>query len=341
MRTLICVLMLGTCSVGVQAQEKLLKLSALTRVDYQREYVGGDAVHENSGFKGQYFMLCLDGTITKDFSYSYRQRLNKAHSDQSFFDATDWARLIYTPDGHWSISAGKEVVGIGGYEYDRHPADIYMASEYWNNIACYQLGATVGYTPNGGKDKLAVQVTQSPFRYNSPDMYAYNLTWSGSHGCLGTLYSANIVEYRPGKYISYLAFGHRISLGRLRLEADFMNRASSGQAFLFKDCSIMAELSYRPIDKLNLFGKVTYDVNRTRKAADLCVVPGTELTDVGGGIEFYPHKTVRVHAAYAHSFGKNGNPDGVVLPGSDRMSVGLTWNINLLSLDNPWMRQKD
>lgn len=341
MKTLITVLMLGACSMGVLAQEKLLRLSMLTRVDYQREYVDGDAVHGNSGFKGKYFMVAVDGTISRHFSYAYRQRLNKAHSDQSFFDATDWARLIYSPDEHWSISAGKEVVGIGGFEYDRHPADIFMASEYWNNISCFQLGVSVSYAFNGGRDRLTAQVSESPFKDNAPDMYSYNLMWNGSHGSIGMLYSLNMVEYMPGKYISYVTLGHRLTLGRLRLEADFMNRAASGQAYFFKDWSLMAELSYRPVDKLNVFGKVTYDVNNAEKAADFCVRPGTELTSVGGGVEFYPHKTIRLHAAYSHSFGRNGSPDGVTPPGCDRMSVGLTWNVNLLSLDNPWRKNKD
>lgn len=162
--------------------------------------------------------------------------------------------------------------------------------------------------------------------------------WVGNNGCLGTMYSANLVEYMPGKYISYLALGHKLTLGRLCLEADFMNRASSGHTFLFKDCSIMAELAYRPIDKLNVLGKVTYDVNRTGKAADCSVFDGTELTSVSGGVEFYPLSNIRLHAMYAYTFGKNSNQDGTMKPGRDFMSIGLMWNVNLLKLKNPWKK---
>lgn len=227
---------------------------------------------------------------------------------------------------------------MGGYEYDKNPVDVYAASEYWNNISPFQLAATVSYTTPGRHSKFIAQCSQSIYRSNAPDMYSYNLMWIGNHGCLGTMYSANLVEYMPGKYISYLALGHKLTLGKLCIEADFMNRASSGHTFLFKDCSIMAELAYRPIEKLNLLGKVTYDVNHTGKDADYSVYDGTELTSVGGGVEFYPRDNIRLHAMYAHTFGTNGNPEGTMKPGRDYMSVGLTWNVNLLSLKNPWKK---
>lgn len=338
MRKVIFTLLCGVCYVSACAQDELLKLRLETRVDYQREYVDGDAVHDNSGFKGKYFALLAEGSINDHFSYSYRQRLNKEHSDATFFDATNWAYVKYRPDGHWSLSAGKEVVAIGGYEYDMNPVNIYFASEYWNNISCFQFGTSVAYELGGGKDKFVAQFSQSPFRTNAPDMYSYNLMWCGSHGRLGTQYSANLVEYMPGRFISYLTLGHRLSLGRFSIDADFMNRAASGQTYLFKDCSVMAQLSYRPSEKLNVFGKMTYDVNKTVKAADCCVLPGTELTQAGGGVEFWPHKSVRLHAAYVHAFGKNGNADGTAKPGSDRASVGVTWTLNLLSLHNIWKK---
>ena len=101
MKKILLTLLWGTCFFVVQAQEELLKLQAETRIDYQREYVDGRSIHSNSGFKGKYLNVIISGTIAKQFSYSYRQRLNKAHSDQSFFDATDWLYLTYRPDEHW------------------------------------------------------------------------------------------------------------------------------------------------------------------------------------------------------------------------------------------------
>lgn len=341
MKRLISAVLCGVFVLSANAQDELVRLKMQTRVDYQREYVGGDAVHGNSGFRGKYFMLLLDGKINDHFSYAYRQRLNKGSSDESFFDATDWAYLKYQPDRHWSFSVGKEPVAVGGYEYDANPVDVYYASEYWNSIACFQLGATVAYTTAGGNDKIALQCSQSPYVANAPDMYAYSLMWYGYHGCLSTLYSVNMIEYQPGRYLSYQSFGHRLALGRVTIEADFMNRAASGQTFLFADCSAVVNIAYRPSDKVNLFGKATYDVNNTGKLADYSVMPGTEITQVGGGVEFRPHKSVRLHAAYSHCFGTNANVSGTLKSGRDWLDVGFTWDINMLTLRNPWRKGND
>ena len=103
------------CFAGLFAQSKPINLRVEARFDSQGEYVDGDMIEDNSGFKGKFINIRMDGDLGHGVTYSYRQRLNKAHSDQSYFDATDWLKLTYTT-GNWSLSAGKQVVGIGGYE---------------------------------------------------------------------------------------------------------------------------------------------------------------------------------------------------------------------------------
>lgn len=328
----------GMSALACIAQEqgqKLLNLQAEARVDYQREYLDGDAVKANSGFKGRYVNLIASGDIGDDFSYAYRQRLVKANENQSFFDSVDFIYLTWHATPHWDFSAGKQIVWIGGYEYDRAPIDLYFCSEFWNNIPCYQLGVSAAYAV-GKQDKLTAQVCQSPFRANGDDMYAYNIMWNGQHGHLSTIYSLNMAEYRPGKYISYISLGHRLAVGKMAVELDFMNRAASHQAYFFSDCSLMGEVSYRPAEQWNVFCKAAYDVNNTDTRADDTVMPGTELTSVGGGVEFYPLKgsrNIRVHAFYAHSFGRNGNTEGgVVKPGQNVLNVGLKWKVDLLAV---------
>ncbi len=36
--------------------------------------------------------------------------------------------------GRWGVQGGKEVVAIGGFEYDRAPIDLYSCSVFWNNV---------------------------------------------------------------------------------------------------------------------------------------------------------------------------------------------------------------
>ncbi len=316
--------------------ENIVNLQAEVRVDYQYTALAGDKVESNTGFKGQYLNIILNGKISNSFSYSYRQRLNKAHSSQSFFDATDWVYLMFTPNEHWEFSAGKQVVAIGGFEYDRAPIDLYTCSEFWNNIPCYQFGVSGAYSMNNGKDKLLFQVCESPFRnVSGRDVYAYNLMWYGMHDWINTAWSANMIEYQKGKFINYIALGNYFYIGNLHIYLDFMNRATSHQTFLFKDCSVMGEIAYNVGKKVKIFGKVTYDVNKTDNIADYCVLPGTELTLYGGGIEYYPlkeNKNLRFHATYFYSTGTNGNPDGTMVGKRSIADVGVKWKMNILSL---------
>lgn len=303
------------------------------RGDYQREYVDGETIKGNSGFKGKFFNIIINGTIAEKWTYSYRQRLNKPNKDATFFDATDWLHLTYSPTTRWQFSAGKQVVGIGGFEYDRAPIDILFGSEYWANIPCYRWGVSAAHIFPKGNDKLMFQVCTSPFDQSGNDMYAYNLLWSGRHEWFTSLYSINLLECQPGKYITYLTLGNQFQIGNACLQLDLMNRATDEHAFFFKDCSVIAELSYLFGQQVNVFGKVSYDVNRTRSTADLCVMPGTEITRIGGGVEYFPLKgsrNLRFHASGGYSFGTNSNLNGSLQDNQAFFNLGIKWRIDLI-----------
>ena len=97
------------CFAGLFAQSKPINLIVEARFDSQSEYVDGDMIEDNSGFKGKFINIRMDGDLGHGFTYSYRQRLNKAHSDQSYFDATDWLCLDYAYR-RFNFNAGKSAV---------------------------------------------------------------------------------------------------------------------------------------------------------------------------------------------------------------------------------------
>lgn len=325
---------------SVQAQQDndvndIFKLGVEARFDYLNQALAGDKLDENSGLNVRYINLRLDGTIGHGFSYSWRQRLNKMYSAQSFVDNMDWLHLNYQPTENWGISAGKQVVMIGGWEYDRAPIDLYFCSEYWNNVACYQFGASVTYTTNRGNDRLSFQVCQSPYDTPNKDYYAYNLFWNGSHGCYSALHSLNFSQYAPGKYDVYVVLGNQFTFGDLRLQLDLMNRGVSGKELLFENFSVMGELSYMIANRVNLFAKVTYDKVGENYPLGLFLFPGTEMTRLGAGVEYYPlggrgNRDVRLHAAYAYNIGNNTNPYGTALNKGSYLTVGLTWKVDII-----------
>lgn len=322
------------CCPAQETETQLINLQTEVRLDYQHDSRDGSTVDSNTGFEGKYINFKLSGQILPGLTYSWRQRLNKIHKDGNFFDATDWVYLQYEQN-RWSVSVGKEVVAIGGWEYDRSPIDLYSCSVFWNNIPCYQLGVAGGYKVTD-RDKLTAQIVQSPFHSSdNRNMYGFNLMWNGSHGPFTAIYSANLLEYGPNRYISYIALGNRFDFGKLRVEVDLMNRAAAHQKFLLRDCSVMGEISYRPTGRWRVFGKMTYDVNHSGTAADATVLAGTEMKMAGGGLEFYPLITkrhaLRLHANCFYAWGRNANSADVMQDKSLMVDVGVKWTMDLFS----------
>ena len=329
---------------GYEKNNQIFRLGVESRFDYVNNALAGDVISENSGFKVQYFNLRIDGQITPKFSYSWRQRFNKVNSASDFADNTDWLFLTFRPTQNWSLSAGKQVVMIGGWEYDCAPIDVYFASEYWNNVNCYQLGASVAYTTNKANDTFTFQVCQSPYHKGinnyqdgkkMADLYAYNLFWMGTHGFYTALHSINFSEYQRGKFDAYIVLGNQFKFGDATIQLDFMDYGTSAKELLFRNFSIMGKVDYLIAQRVNVFAKSTYDKVGSGYPAGLFVYPGTEMIRVGGGVEYYPlgakqNKDIRIHAMYAYSMGTNTNPGGTALDRGSYLSVGLTWKIDLI-----------
>ena len=316
---------------------EVMKFSLEGRFGWQMLRTAGVTDDGSTGFRGDFFNLRLDARLYKGLSFSWRQRLNIT-SERNFWNSTDWMVLNYAPGKDWLISAGKQVVAIGGYEYDRAPIDLYTnQSEFWNHIACYQFGASVAYSVSE-TDRLTFQFGNSPFRtqIGSNNTYGFSLMWNGRHGMWETIWSVNAFQCTGGRWMNYIALGNKFNFlpKRLWLELDYVNRASSRQAFLFEDCSVIAEMSGKPHSTVRLFAKYSYDVNNTGTDADLYVMSGTEMHGISGGIEYEPFKkypeVLRLFGTAGYSWGVNSNPDGVNQDGQIRVNVGAKINLDVL-----------
>lgn len=341
-KTLAALLLLTPAiALSSMAQEdkgtKIDQLSVESRVSY--DYQGREATPErieNKGFKGKFLNLRIDGQIVKGLTFSYRQRLNK-NTDQTFFDATDWLHVDWAATNRLSLSAGKQVVAIGGYEYDRAPIDLYSCSEFWNNIPCYQLGVSATYRL-GQKHSLLLQVCNSPFRswMNNNNSYGINLMWYGNVGRWQTMYSANMLEYAPGDWVKYIALGNRFLIANgLHLDVDLMSRSALDQSALLKDFSIMSELSYSPTKALRCFAKYTYDQNKSGDNADKLILDGTQLQMGSAGVEWSPidnnyRDALRLYATGSYSWGDNTNPNGTMQDKELKIEAGMKFRLDIL-----------
>ncbi|MFA6199353.1 MAG: porin [Bacteroidales bacterium] len=328
---LLLALILPTISRSQDTYPKI-RLKFDTRFDFETRVPSNKNLSTLSSIDGKYLNIILDGSINEKFSYNYRQRmiLNGIDGYKSFFNATDWIYLTYKMNDNFSLSGGKQVVAIGGYEYDAAPIDQYFWSNFWNNVVCYQFGGSLNYKTNNEKHNIGFQITNSPFTNKSMGgIYSYNLIWYGNMNWFNTIYSVNMVEYEKGHFINYIALGNKFNVGKFSLELDLMNRASGEQDNFFADYSLIGNLIYNVNSKLKIFGKAGHDENKAQQigynfAYDRFVLPGTEYNFCGLGVEYFPiknSKDVRLHAYWA----TNNNEIKY-----NTFNIGLRWQMKVL-----------
>lgn len=322
------------------------KLSVEGRVDYDY-FISNE---NRSGLDGKFFNFEMKGSFLQDFSYRIRQRIDMTAGGSK----TDFMILSYHAGKNFSITAGRMPLAVGGWEYDLPPIDVYFASLFWNNFACYDIGAQVEFHTTDGNHDIIFQVTNSTFnRYNAegkfirlPNRYTYNLIWYGRMGAFSTSYSINMMEQNKGEYINYIALGNMFDFGKLDFYVDFMNRGFFNQKdFLLGDFTVIGEVKYAFTDKFTAMVKGGYDRNKhgyydtsgvwpVPQAFDMAVTPGVEYVFAGLGFEAYPYKgnkNVRLHGLFA--FNELTQPtDDMMNPNSSNLSlqaqVGVTWRIN-------------
>lgn len=294
------------------------------RADWQGTWQGSDRDDNGTGFRGQFLNVKLGGNLGRQWNWAYRQRLSKDMLRAGgYLNATDYLYLQYHPTERWSITAGKQFVAIGGFEYDYAPIDVYKYSAFCNEVYCYGFGLSAAYdlTPH---DNILVQAAQSAFAAGALNRYSYNIKWTGTHGIYQSLYSIGMQEYASGKYINIIALGNRFDLGRVQVVADYTNRyANVSGAHFLSDFTAVGQVFAQPVKELSIFAHYSYDHN-DGNTGDTLVKNGTKLHTFGLGAEYFPHcgkKDIRLHAAYYHTNTKE-----------NFLSIGLTFRPDLLNI---------
>lgn len=313
-----------------------------TRMDFNMQLTDRSKDRFSSAFQGKFLNFQMDGYLMPSVSYHYRQRINAGNMGFSttFFEGTDWMFLEWNFTKHLSVSAGKEVVAIGGWEYDLAPINMYYWSEFWNNVNCYEMGASLHYRTE--RSHLQLQVTNSPYiTKNMANLYAYNLIWYGDFGWFKPIWSTNLIECEKGKFIHYLALGNKFDFGKSYLYIDFMNRANDRQDhFFFQDYTVIVEAKREVTERLNFFAKGGWDWHERNEYKaegyvigvtppdpydwDLYVPAGTDYRYAGLGGEYYPligKNTIRLHA---FALMKMYNEQL-----SFQANLGLTWKLGI------------
>lgn len=321
-------------------EEHLISLDAEARFDWEIVTHDGYTDHSNTGFVGKYIAVKAHGQIIDGLSYTWRQRFSRTPKDASFWDQNDVMELNYKW-GKFDFGAGKQVVMIGGYEYNLHPIDLMCPNIFVTNIACYQFGISAGYqvSPN---DYLSFQITQSPYAHSGfRDLYAFNLQWQSQRVLTDRLrfeniWSINEIEYTNGKFCNFVALGNKLVLdSKFTFILDLMTRTYP-RNHIFKNNTFMGEVSWDINRSWRLTGKISYDCNMGKNLTPYTeVARGSEITMGGVVAEWFPiHKNnhlLRLHASAFFSGGKNNSDTDLMQAKTFYASVGLTWHMNLLN----------
>ena len=304
-----------------------------------------------SGFTGKYLNFILFGDITDNVYYAYRQRINNIQNQAQFFDATDYLYLGWRITKNLSLTAGKEIVAIGGLEYDLAPIDIYFNSRFWDNINCFRFGTNLEYTTNNGKNTFVLQFTNSPFDnsivYGS--LYGYSFLWRANFKYFTPVCSVNMFEVKKGDFLNLIALGTAFDFGAIEGYIDAQNRAHGNQKDYFgKDITVIGRIGVKFWgERMHIFVKGGTDINDSQdytleaiQVLDPLVMPGTNVLFYGGGIEYWPlqgKNDVRVHAFFAVSdVRQDANVNQGMLTVSKegeisyQANVGLTWRLKFI-----------
>ena len=286
------------------------------------------------GFVGRYAKLVLFGNITDKLSYSFRYRINVPNSPSvQVFSSIDWMNLTYDIDDNFFVAGGKQMIYMGGWEYDVAPIDVHIGSLWWiNTPLCFGFGVLGGWRSDNKKHSLYLQASNTHLeaeKFNK--QFSYGLTWYGDMGIYKAIHSVNFLEYEPGKFINYIVLGNKFDFGDKYFYIDWMNRAGSTEKF-FANYSIIAKYNQNITDKLSFFAKGGYDQNLSQnvftpqnQVYDRIILPGTKYVYYGLGAEYTP-VVAKKHAVRLHAFWCANNNDY----SPQTFNVGVKWQMNVL-----------
>jgi hypothetical protein len=207
--------------------DKMLNIMIDTRVDYQTDYTNGN--YTNSSFQSQTFKLWLVGEIVPGIRYRVRHRLNKAQvplAREAYSSATDQAWLAFDIGKHWTITAGKQSVQLGTFEYDYNPADIYMGTMCFNDLDAYKTGVNVAYKFLG--QVLNLQVFNSDNPQFASEEYknkaiATSVMWEGNlfKDVIKTRVGYTAFQHERNKFYQWITPGIQFNIGKFTAEADY------------------------------------------------------------------------------------------------------------------------
>ena len=326
---------LATIGSAVQAQEvdSMAQLQKSSWGDAKTrkvsEYIPDVSVHARMGYEHDFLeqvgrfdtnglYLGIDGKISPHFSYSFYHCID-TETGGNFLSNTNWLTISYEND-FMSLTAGKDNVFMGSFEYDGDDIDRYwfMNSSIWNTFDTWQWGASASFYP-ADDHELAVQACNSPLSFGEPNLFAYALAWRGEMDFFESYWTANLWQYDEGSYMKSLNLANRFSFDDFYVDLEYMTRACDVKDMFKTDFTLMVAPSYDFAD----WGRVTGKFGWEKCGEDALMGYGDSGSYMFYGLaaEFFPikdYKDLRLHAAWGHGCNR-----------PHVLNIGVTWKFSL------------
>lgn len=309
------------------------------------------------------------GAFNEKFSYHFRQSFNKysnPHALDNLSSSIEFAVVNWKMNDRFTLSAGKQDLALGGYEYYVNAIKVREFSEFNDYLACYQAGVT-GRINLSSSQELVFQVAN--LRSGSDeDTYAYGLpegiekakvpvlstmNWNGffADNAVQLRYAASIGQQAKGRNICYLTAANVYEKGPIVAYLDLMySREGLDSKGLISNLqgigtdmpvtaqnveyfTAIANFDYRIHPNWNVYVKGAYETARVYKANGP-FEKGKYRTawNAQACVEYFPMKNsellIFAHVLYkGYDLTDRARALGGFCPDKQRFSIGLVYSI--------------
>lgn len=317
----------------IPKRNKVFNLDLEMHAGFYADWTGGRL--DEAAFRFKDVKIDVSGEVTDRLFYWYRQRINGGYGDlslENLSESIEYAYIGYKLSDRFTLTAGKQDVFYGGFEYDSNPLIIYEYSDMNEYALCYLTGIGLAYQVLPSQE-IRMQITNSrmgsmeetygrlPDGWEKPKVpLFYTLNWNSSYldEQINLRYSVSAAEQAHKKYMYSFFAGQNLDaapwyayldvmytrgaldpLGLLTEWTGSLSETEQDIPVSVPNCaylSVVAELQYRFHPKWKAFAKGMYDTASLYKASGP-YEKGKQRTAWGyqAGIEFYPMADDNLH----------------------------------------------
>lgn len=327
---------------------------------------------DEAAFKLNRVRLEILGTFSERFSYHFRQSFNKysnPYSLDNLSSSVEYAFVKWDISKLFSLTAGKQVIDLGGYEYYVNAIKVREFSDFNNNINCYQAGVTgtLRFSPT---QELNLQVLNNRSG-SDEDVYPFGLpaevektkvpllttaNWNGLFfdNILELRYAASWGQLAKKKNLYYLTAGNIVKTGPVTAYVDLMYSregidskgilSNMGNPELFSPATaqnasyftVIADFDYRIHPNWNIYVKGAYETSSIYEANGMYEKGLYRKTwNAQACLEYFPMKNsellIFAHLLYkGNLLTRHSRAIGALCPDTQRISLGLVYSIPVL-----------